>query len=117
VAGVCDPNHQVVSACEDGMRRWTGNVDYEDDATIKSLYKLYLGSKPTAKAANKDGRSQAPNSVKLRILQYLSKSVAATNMVAPMIQVIFDGIYGDLTTTKLQRSAMSFLQWCARMVS
>ncbi|GAN03092.1 proteasome-associated protein ECM29 homolog [Mucor ambiguus] len=115
VAGVCDPNHQVVSACEDGMRRWTGNVDYEDEATIKSLYKLYLGSKPTAKAANKDGRSQAPNAVKLRILQYLSKSIAATNMVAPMIQVIFDGIYGDLTTAKLQRSAMSFLQWCARM--
>lgn len=36
-------------------------------------------------------------------------------MVAPMIQVIFDGIYGDLTTVKLQRAAMSFLQWCARM--
>ncbi|CEP12173.1 hypothetical protein [Parasitella parasitica] len=115
VAGVCDPNHQVVSACEDGMRRWTGNVDYEDATTVKSLYKLYLGSKPTAKAANKDGRSRAPNSVKLRILQYLTKSIAATNMVAPMIQVIFDGIYGDLTTAKLQRSAMSFLQWCARM--
>lgn len=49
-------------------------------------------------------------------MQYLGKSIAATNMVAPMIQVIFDGIYGDLTTVKLQRAAMSFLQWCARMV-
>lgn len=116
VAGVCDPNHQVTSACEDGMRRWTGNVDYEDIPTIQSLYKLYLGSKPTVKGNGKDGRSPAPNSVKLRILQYLSKSVVATNMVAPMIQVIFDGIYGELTTAKLQRSAMSFLQWCARMV-
>lgn len=68
---------------------------------------IYLG--------NKDGRSQAPNSVKLRILQYLQKSIAATNIVAPMIQVIFDGIYGELTTAKLQRASMSFLQWCARM--
>lgn len=66
--------------------------------------------------AGRDGRSQAPNSVKLRVMQYLGKSIAATNMVAPMIQVIFDGIYGDLTTAKLQRAAMSFLQWCARMV-
>jgi proteasome component ECM29 len=63
----------------------------------------------------KDGRSQAPNSVKLRILGYLSKSIAATNMVVPMIQVIFDGIYGEMTTAKLQRASMSFLQWCARM--
>ncbi|KAI8639177.1 proteasome stabiliser-domain-containing protein [Parasitella parasitica] len=115
IAGVCDPNHQVVSACEDGMRRWTGNVNYEDDTTIKSLYKLYLGSKPIDKEANKDDRSQAPNPIKLRILQYLAKSITATNMVAPMIQVIFDGIYGESTTAKLQRSAMSFLQWCARM--
>lgn len=116
VAGVCDPNQQVTSACEDGMRRWTGNVDYEDATTIQSLYKLYLGSKPTAKMNGKDGRSPAPNSVKLRVLQYLSKSIAATNKVTSMIQVIFDGIYGEETNIKLQRSAMSFLQWCARMV-
>ncbi|RCI02581.1 hypothetical protein CU098_001872 [Rhizopus stolonifer] len=112
VAGVCDPNHQVTSACEDGMRRWTGNVDYEDKATIQSLYKLYLGS---PNATGQSARTSAPNSVKLRVLQYLSKSIMATNMVAFMIQVIFDGIYGELTNTKLQRSAMSFLQWCARM--
>lgn len=57
VAGVCDPNHQVTSACEDGMRRWTGSVDYEDVPTIQSLYKLYLGSKPTAKAGKKRERT------------------------------------------------------------
>ncbi|KAI8987056.1 proteasome stabiliser-domain-containing protein [Pilobolus umbonatus] len=115
VAGVCDPNHEVTSACEDGMRRWTGSVDYEDIPTIQSLYKLYLGTKGTAKLGHKDARSQAPNSVKLRVIQYLQKSIAATNMVAQMIQVIFDGIYGESTTPKLQRAAMSFLQWCARM--
>ncbi|OBZ85602.1 Proteasome-associated protein ECM29 [Choanephora cucurbitarum] len=113
VAGVCDPNHQVTSACEDGMRRWTGNVDYEDSNTIQALYKLYLGSKGTPKEA----RAPAPNTVKLRILHYLSKSIIASNMVTSMIQVIFDGIYGEHTNAKLQRSAMSFLQWCARMGS
>ncbi|KAI8875721.1 ARM repeat-containing protein, partial [Backusella circina FSU 941] len=115
IVGVCDPNDQVVSASEDGMRRWTGNIDYENVATIRSLYKLHLGSKPTAKLGGKDGRSQAPNPVKIRVIQYLSKSIAATNMVAQMVQVIFDGIYGESTNLKLQRSALSFLQWCARM--
>ncbi|KAI8369986.1 proteasome stabiliser-domain-containing protein [Blakeslea trispora] len=113
VVGVSDPNHQVASACEDGMRRWTGNVNYEDQNTIQSLYKLYLGSKGTPKEA----RAPASNPVKLRILQYLSKSIIASSMVTSMIQVIFDGIYGDNTNAKLQRSAMSFLQWCARMGS
>jgi hypothetical protein len=37
-------------------------------------------------------------------------------MVAQMVQVIFDGIYGETTNVRLQRSALSFLQWCARMV-
>ncbi|KAI7902114.1 proteasome stabiliser-domain-containing protein [Cokeromyces recurvatus] len=119
IVGICDANHQVVSVCEDGIRRWTGNVDYEDKATIQSLYRLYLGTATTKSGntteSNKDIRSQASNSVKLRILQYLSKSIIATQLVTSMIQVIFDGIYGDMTTAKLQRNAMSFLQWCARM--
>lgn len=58
VAGVCDPNHQVTSACEDGMRRWTGKVNYEDTRTIQSLYKLYVGSKPTTRLGKKRREAQ-----------------------------------------------------------
>ncbi|KAI9480308.1 MAG: proteasome stabiliser-domain-containing protein [Benjaminiella poitrasii] len=116
IAGVCDANHQVTSICEDGMRRWTGNVDYEDKSTIQSLYQLYLGTASVKTVKDtKEIRSQASNSIKLRIFQYLSKSIIATQMVTSMIQVIFDGIYADTTTVKLQRAAMSYLQWCARM--
>ncbi|KAI9262019.1 proteasome stabiliser-domain-containing protein [Sporodiniella umbellata] len=111
-AGACDSNHQVVSACEDGLRRWTGSVDYEDKKTIQTLYRMYLGSKSSHE---KDVRSAASASIRIRILQSLSKSVIAANMPGYMVQTIFEGIYGDSTTAKLQRSAMGYLQWCARI--
>lgn len=117
IAGVCDSNHQVTSACEDGMRRWTGKVDYEDKKTIQTLYRLYLGTKPSANSDGKDVRSQASPAIKIRILQSLGKSVAAANMPSQMVQTVFDGIYGDSTTTKLQRSTFTYLQWCARIVN
>ncbi|KAI8374250.1 proteasome stabiliser-domain-containing protein [Radiomyces spectabilis] len=114
IIGVCDPNHQVVSTSEDGLRRWANNANLEEAAVIQPLYALYLGSTSKTSAA-KDARAPASNAVKLRILQYLNKSVAACNMVSHMIQVVFDGIYGERSTSKLRRASLSFLQWVARM--
>ncbi|CAO3594598.1 unnamed protein product [Absidia cylindrospora] len=115
IAGVCDGNHLVVSACEDGLRRWTGTVDLENKDVVQSLYTLYLGTKPTTKGGGKDGRAPAPNPVKIRILHYLGKSILATNMASQMIQIVFDGIYGETSNIRLRRSTMAFLQWSARM--
>ncbi|KAL0086564.1 proteasome stabiliser-domain-containing protein [Phycomyces blakesleeanus] len=114
LAGVCDSNHQVVSACEDGLRRWASNVNLEDPVFVQSLYTLYLGTKPSAPGA-KDARAPVSTSIKIRIIHYLSKSIVATNLVPSMIQVVFDGIYGEKSSLKLRRAAMSFLQWTARM--
>ncbi|ORE02510.1 ARM repeat-containing protein [Rhizopus microsporus var. microsporus] len=81
IAGACDSNQQVSSTCEDGMRKWIGSVDYEDKKTIQTLYRLYLGTKD-----EKDPRLQASTPIKIRVLQYLTKSVAAANMNTHMIQ-------------------------------
>ncbi|KAG0174143.1 hypothetical protein DFQ29_007586 [Apophysomyces sp. BC1021] len=115
IAGVCDVNHQVISMSEDGLRRWISSADLEDVSLLQSLYTLYLGNKTTASSESKSVRAPASNPIKIRVLQYLSKSVAATNMVALMIQVVFDGIYGEQSNTKLRRATMSYLQWTARM--
>ncbi|KAI9320591.1 proteasome stabiliser-domain-containing protein [Dichotomocladium elegans] len=112
IAGASDPNHEVVSMSEDGIRRWTGSVDLEEAKCIQSLYTMYLGTKG---GAEKDRQAQASVPVKIRILQYLSKSITAASMVTQMIQVVFDGIYGEGSTLKLRRSTMAFLQWSARM--
>ncbi|KAI8330892.1 armadillo-type protein [Chlamydoabsidia padenii] len=86
LAGACDGNHLVVSACEDGLRRWTNTVDLENKKLILSLYTLYLGTKPTTKRDGKDGRAPVSNPVKVRILHYLGKSILATNLGSHMIQ-------------------------------
>ncbi|KAG2227610.1 hypothetical protein INT45_002295 [Circinella minor] len=112
IAGACDANHEVVSMSEDGLRRWTTTVDLEKAQSIKALYNMYLGTKSTNPD---DKRAPASTPVKIRILNYLTKSIAATNMAAMMVQVVFDGIYGQGSNLKLRRSTMSFLQWVARM--
>ncbi|KAI8147438.1 proteasome stabiliser-domain-containing protein [Fennellomyces sp. T-0311] len=112
IAGACDANHEVVSTSEDGLRRWTGNVDLEKPQSIRALYTMYLGTKSNNAD---DKRAPANTAVKVRILNYLSKSIAAANMAAYMVQVVFDGIYGETSNLKLRRSTMSFLQWVARM--
>ncbi|CAO3637178.1 unnamed protein product [Cunninghamella blakesleeana] len=117
IAGACDANHLVVSACEDGLRRWTGAADLENKTVILSLYNLYLGTKPTGKGNNKGVRAPASSSIKIRILNYLGKSIIAANLVTQMTQVVFDGIYGTESNMKLRRSTMGFLQWSARMCS
>ncbi|KAI7869867.1 proteasome stabiliser-domain-containing protein [Spinellus fusiger] len=115
LVGVCDTNHQVVSVCEDGLRRWASNVDMENTVFVQSLYSLYLGTKSTTVAGKQEARAPVSAPVKIRILQYLSKSVMAANLVSLMIQVVFDGIYGEQSNLRLRRSAMSFLQWTARI--
>ncbi|KAI8073997.1 proteasome stabiliser-domain-containing protein [Gongronella butleri] len=112
IAGTTDSSHLVVAASEDGLRRWTGNVDMENAQLVQSLYALYLGT--TGRIA-KLSRSPCANPTKIKLLQYLGKSVKATNMPKKMLRIVFDGVNGDGSNMRLQRSTMAFLQWCTRM--
>lgn len=35
---------------EDGIKRWTNNVDFESSNCIQSLYTMYLGTKGSGKS-------------------------------------------------------------------
>ncbi|CAO3688639.1 unnamed protein product [Umbelopsis ramanniana] len=115
IVGACDPNDGVVMSSEDGLRRWVSNVDYENVQTVAGLYSLYLGSKAPNANAVKFARKPGTKAIKLRVIQYLTRSVLATNMAAQVVMVLFDGLYGENTSSKLQQSAMTFIQWVARM--
>ncbi|ORX62567.1 ARM repeat-containing protein [Hesseltinella vesiculosa] len=112
IAGTSDASHLVISACEDGLRRWTGTVDLENTALVQALYGMYIG---TDKGQGKNGRVPCGNPTKIKLLQYLGKSITASNMSSKMIQVVFDGLYGEKSNMRLQRSTMAYLQWCTRM--
>lgn len=107
----------MISISEDGLRRWTNNADLEDPSCVRALYSLYLGAKGTNgndKTASccrsiltaylftviglgNSARPQASTPIKIRVLHYLCKSRAATNIPTFMIQVVFDGLFGILS--------------------
>ncbi|KAI9279213.1 armadillo-type protein [Umbelopsis sp. AD052] len=109
IVGACDPNDAVVMSSEDGLRRWVANVDYENVQTIGGLYTLYLGSKAPNANAVKFARKPGTKAIKLRVVQYLTRSVLATNMaaqvadstkLAPTAPVIVSGLLKCIETTR-----------------
>ncbi|KAJ1537143.1 hypothetical protein HK096_003471, partial [Nowakowskiella sp. JEL0078] len=115
IVASADNNHELISAGEDALKR-THKPDLESVEVISRLYNLYQGSstqQPYRGAAEKYVYP-ASNSVKTRILTYLLKSAAATNQFPSMLQVSFDSLYGEESTTKLRNLGMAFVQWIAR---
>ncbi|KAI8818240.1 proteasome stabiliser-domain-containing protein [Fimicolochytrium jonesii] len=111
LAAAGDANHELISAGEDGMKRYA-QPDLENANVVRALYAMYQG-KPSN---NPDShRSPATPSLKNRILRVLLKSATAANTFPNMIQVAFDALNGETTTPKLRASGMSFVQWIARM--
>jgi proteasome component ECM29 len=61
-------------------------------------------------------RKAVPAALKLRLLLVLMKSKFAANDFPSNIQIAFDGLFGEGTTTKLRNSAILFLQWIVEHV-
>jgi proteasome component ECM29 len=114
LAASAESNHEVIGAGEDGLKR-NAKPDFETPEFVKGLYSLYQGYN----SATDPNQSRAAGSqtLRLRVLTYLLKSARATNEFPSMLQVTFDALYGDTTTSKLRSAGMSFVQWIARMVS
>ncbi|RUS30672.1 proteasome stabiliser-domain-containing protein [Jimgerdemannia flammicorona] len=115
IVGACEMNDAVLTASEDGLKRWAGKADLEKLQVIQGLYALYQGTVSTKGVDPLDIRLPASNLIKIRILNYLTRSKLATNLVAPMLQIVFDGLYGENTTPKLRQQTMAFVQWVAKM--
>ncbi|KAJ3206273.1 hypothetical protein HDU67_008289 [Dinochytrium kinnereticum] len=115
VISSADANHELVSAGEDALKRMP-KPDLEDEAVIKGLFTLYLGTLTLGQQVLPvDRRAPGSLTLKLRAISYLSKSIRAANELNPMLQTAFDALYGNGTTTKLRSAGMSFVQWVARM--
>ncbi|KAJ3409587.1 hypothetical protein HDV05_004331 [Chytridiales sp. JEL 0842] len=112
LAASAESNHEVIGAGEDGLKR-NAKPDFEDPEVVKGLYALYQGFN----SASDPTQSRTPGSqgLKLKVLMFLLKSARATNEFPSMLQVTFDALYGEATTTKLRSAGMSFVQWIARM--
>ena len=108
--GTKDGNTEIADFCIDAIKR--GGIDLEDKEYIRKLYDLYFS---------------APRlNIQISIVETLSKSLLAANMMPQMLQLIEKGFQGislyfdvNIGTShpKLQRAQVGFVQWVMRMAS
>jgi len=108
-----DSNYEVANLGDSALKK-IRNPNLEKQDVINELYKLYQGTQSN-KVKEVDIRKPASNNLKLKIMNYLEKSICAANTSPNFIQVCFDCLYGADTNVKLRKSGMIFTQWIARM--
>ncbi|KAG0238428.1 hypothetical protein BGX31_003302 [Mortierella sp. GBA43] len=117
IGAIGDPYHEVSGMAEDGLKR-IKQPDLEDKIVVTRIYQLYQGTNK-AKSSEEDETFRPPssNTVKTKIMGYLSKSKTASESFPSALQVSFDCLYGPKTNIKLVMAGMAFVQWIARMSS
>ncbi|KAI9345200.1 proteasome stabiliser-domain-containing protein [Obelidium mucronatum] len=113
LAGSTDPAHEVSGAAEDALKRMA-KPSFDDPEVVALLYQLYQGTQNSS-APDDAKRSPGNNAVKLKVLGILNRSVKGANEFPGILQVSFDALYGENTTSKLRNAAVGFIQWIARM--
>jgi hypothetical protein len=67
---------------------------------IASFISLFLGVK------GEGGRSAVNETIRMRVIKVLSRSVAASNSVPGIIQVLFESIFSPSSSSKLRLSGL-----------
>ncbi|KAG0252530.1 hypothetical protein DFQ27_008011 [Actinomortierella ambigua] len=116
LAATGDVYNEVSSLGDDGLKR-IKQPDLEQKGVVDQLFELYQGSNNGTRIPGHEDMFRTPcsNSVKLKIMGYLMKSKRATMTFPSALQVSFDCLYGQSTTSKLIMAGMAFVQWMARM--
>lgn len=109
-----DTRHSVASAAELKMKTLSTAIDWNDEALVKGLYDVYLGScVPTGSSAlsSDQRRTPADTRLRLKILPCLTKSSRAASMLPLALMVIFDTLSNPSNTNaKLKGLALEFVQ-------
>ena len=77
----------------------------EDAYVVKQFYSLYLGDKE---------RKPVTPAIKLKIVNHLCKSIAAASVFPGFLQLSFDAMFAETTTTKLRLAGAAYLHWITR---
>eukprot|EP01119_Soliformovum_irregulare_P015728 TRINITY_DN4466_c0_g1_i1.p1 TRINITY_DN4466_c0_g1~~TRINITY_DN4466_c0_g1_i1.p1 ORF type:complete len:1775 (+),score=639.94 TRINITY_DN4466_c0_g1_i1:70-5394(+) len=111
----CDTNHNVVRKGEDALKRF--RIDYENKQTIAKLFSLFQGTQDRQGApatALVDKVSPVNPSVRVKLVNFMTRSVEAANLFPQTLSIIFESVYGETSNTKLKSAAMAFVQWVFR---
>ncbi|MFT7807466.1 proteasome-associated protein ECM29 homolog [Arapaima gigas] len=109
-----DTRHSVATAADLELKSKQSIIDWNNPLIINKMYKVYLGDIPLKTkegAAMKPELKREPVStrVKLKILPHLMRSRLAAESFPANIQVVYDGLFGPSTNTKLRSLALQFV--------
>jgi len=120
LVALADTRHSVVAVADGAVRRLSGHIDWENQALVANLYRLFLGtlvvkdkagktSSPEAKPENR--KTPANTRIRLKLMPYLLRSREAAIQFPASIQVTFDLLFGTTgnSNAKLKSMAIEFV--------
>ena len=112
LVAMCDRHHTVQQCADDMMKRT--KFDLEDKKLIAKLFLMFSGTEKAESIAVDNRRSPVNFQVRIKILEYFSKSIYASNYFPPAASVISLSVFSNEKNSKLQNAGLAFLQWCFR---
>ena len=115
IVASCDSDHEVARRGEELLKRrctWETNrpiVNLDDADVASRLFRLFLGSSLDVPVESRVLPASA--AVKLKIINLLTRSIAAADMFPKNIEVVKMCLYGEGTTTRLKACGMEFTVW------
>jgi len=115
IVASCDSDHEVARRGEELLKRrctWETNrpiVNLDDVDVAARLFRLFLGSSLDTPLESRV--LPASHAVKLKIMNLLTRSIAAADAFPKNIEVVKMCLYGEGTTTRLQACGMEFTVW------
>uniref|UniRef100_A0A8C8RIP8 Ecm29 proteasome adaptor and scaffold n=1 Tax=Pelusios castaneus TaxID=367368 RepID=A0A8C8RIP8_9SAUR len=109
-----DTRHSVATAADLELKSKQSLIDWNNPTIVNKMYKVYLGDIPLK---TKEGTVQKPElkrdpvstRVKLKIVPHLLRSRQAAETFPANIQVVYDGLFGANTNTKLRTLSLQFV--------
>ncbi|XP_004711095.2 proteasome adapter and scaffold protein ECM29 [Echinops telfairi] len=109
-----DTRHSVATAADLELKSKQSLIDWNNPAIINKMYKVYLGDIPLK---TKEGavlkpelkRDPVSTRVKLKIVPHLLRSRQAAETFPANIQVVYDGLFGANTNSKLRTLSLQFV--------
>jgi proteasome component ECM29 len=117
-----DPKSSVAELGERYVRQFSHGLDWEEPGLVQQLLRLFLGTTATPgkrPQSSRSGPTVEPVSgcslrIRIKIISFLLKSSLAANSFPQCIQLVFDGLFGTVTSPKLRSLTLEFAHHICR---
>ena len=115
IAGSSVGNSEVVHVGESMLRRLK-SLDLEDVSLLTQLFDLYLGSMDSAATPADRRRKPANYTMKLKILNFVSRSKASVTLLQPALRVIMDTLFSPTSSAKMKNAGLMYMGWMINQI-